>query len=140
MPIQTATPYLILHGKAERAIALYEQALGAKTEVLQRFGDVQQSCPAAMKDLVMHALLKIGNATLMLSDGPGEGPLPPTGIVSVALDVDDPEVCRRSFEALAKDGKVVQPLFDAPWGSLFGAVHDAFGVSWMFDCAKKPGP
>jgi hypothetical protein len=34
MSIQTATPYLILGGRAQKALALYTRALGAKTEVL----------------------------------------------------------------------------------------------------------
>lgn len=139
MAIQTATPYFILNGKAEQAIALYERALGAKTEMLQRFGDMDQSCPAAMKDQVMHAALRVGNALLMMSDGgPGHETLGDNGKVSVALDIDDADEGRRIFEALAASGTVVQPLIDAPWGALFGVVHDEFGISWMFNCASKP--
>ena len=37
MTIKSATPYLILNGKAEQAIAFYQSALGAKLEALQRF-------------------------------------------------------------------------------------------------------
>jgi PhnB protein len=50
----------------------------------------------------------------------------------------DPAECRRSFDALSASGKVIQPLFDSPWGSLFGVVQDELGVNWMFDCTKKP--
>lgn len=136
MTIRTATPYLILNGHAQQAIALYERALGAKTEALQRFGDVDQSCPEARKDLVMHAALRAGEALLMLSDGPGEGPIPPGGSVCVALDFTDEAEARRSFDALGTEGKVIEPLFDAPWGALFGVVEDALGIRWMFNSAK----
>jgi PhnB protein len=138
MTIRTATPYLILNGAAEKAIAFYREALGARATTLQRFGDVDGSCPEARRNLVMHAELKLGNTLLMLSDGPGEGALVRGGPVSVALDLDDVAETRRSFEALARGGTVIEPLFQAPWGALFGVVHDAFGISWMFNCATKP--
>lgn len=142
MTIKTATPYLILSGKADAAIELYRRALGAEVELRQRFGDLDGSCPEALRDRVMHAALRIGKALVMLSDGPPETPAgaaPSGGSVSVALDLDDPEETRRRFDALATNGKVIQPLFDAPWGALFGVVLDEFGVSWMFNCDKKPG-
>lgn len=138
MTIQTATPYLMLNGRAERAIALYQGALGARTEHLQRFGDVDRTCPAARRDRVMHAALRVGSALIMMSDGPEDGPPAGGGAVSVALEMSDPAEARRSFDALAASGKIIQPLFEAPWGALFGALHDEFGVSWMFNCTTKP--
>jgi PhnB protein len=137
MTIQAATPYLILTGEANRAITFYERALGAKTEVLQRFGDVDKSCPEAMRERVMHAALRVGSALLMLSDGgPGAAPAK-GGTVNVALDFDDPDEMRRSFDALASAGSIFQPIMDAPWGALFGALEDQFGVQWMFNHTKK---
>ena len=136
MTIRAATPYLLLGGKVEQAISLYERALGAKVEELQRFKDVDQSCPDAMKDRVMHAMLRIGEAVVMLSDGPGEAPAE-SGKVSVALDLTDVEETKRSFDALAESGTVIEALFDAPWGALFGVVQDELGVAWMFHCAKS---
>ncbi|HEY8432859.1 MAG TPA: VOC family protein [Sandaracinaceae bacterium] len=137
MTIRSATPYLILNGRAERAIALYERALGAKTETLRRFGDVDGSCPEAKKNLVMHAELRAGGALLLLSDGPGEGPLAGGGSVCIALDIDDEKETRRTFDALAAGGTVIQPLFAAPWGALFGVVEDELGVRWMFNGAAS---
>lgn len=141
MPIQTATPYLILNGHAERAIALYRRALGARTETLQRFGEVDQSCPAARRELVMHASLRIGNALVMLSDGPEETSLPlGRGAVSVALDFDDEAELRRVFDGLVTSGKPIVPVFDAPWGAIFGVVEDELGISWMLNYSKAPAP
>ena len=136
MSIRAATPYLLLGGKAEQAISLYQRALGAEVEALQRFGDMAQSCPEAMKTRVMHAKLRIGDAVLMVSDGPGEAPAD-SGKVSVALDLTDVEQTKRSFDALAESGTVIEALFDAPWGALFGVVQDALGISWMFHCATS---
>lgn len=138
MPIKTATPYLMLYGKANEAIAFYERALGAKVETLQRFGDAMGgNCPEAQRDWVMHAALRIDGATIFLSDGGPDAPPPPGGRVVVALDVEGAARARESFEALAAGGKVIEPLFDAPWGSLFGALQDRYGIGWMFDSTKS---
>ncbi|MFY0572219.1 VOC family protein [Archangium lansingense] len=137
MTIKAVTPYFLLNGKTEQAIALYQRALGAKVETMQRFGDVDGSCPAAMKNRVMHAALQVGDAVLLMSDGSKDDEAPSqSGNVSVALQLDDPDQARRCFDALATNGKVVQPLIDAPWGALFGVVSDEFGINWMFNSAK----
>lgn len=137
MTIKSATPYFILNGRAEQAIAFYQRALGATVEMQQRFGDVDQSCPAAMKSRVMHAMLRVGDAVLMMSDGGPSGDVPPqSGNVNVALQFDDAAQARRCFDALATNGKVVQPLIDAPWGGMFGALADEFGINWMFNSAQ----
>lgn len=136
MAINAVTPYLTLGGKAEDAIELYKQALGAELKAFSRFGDVDKSCPEALKNRVMHAELKVGSARVMLSDGSPESRPSPGGTVNVALAFDDPAHARSSFEALSSGGTVVQPLMDAPWGSLFGALRDRYGVDWMFDSKK----
>lgn len=138
MSIQSATPYLLLHGKAEQAIALYQRALGAQVESLQRFGDVDGSCPEAQRNRVMHASLRVGKAVLMMSDSTTDGPRLEGGNISVALDFDDAQATRRAFDALAASGKVIEPIFQAPWGALFGVVQDEMGISWMFNCMIKP--
>lgn len=84
----------------------------------------------------MHAELRVGDALLMMSDGSNEEAPPRSGSVSVALRLDDPEQARRCFDALAANGKVIEPLFDAPWGDLFGVLCDEFGISWMFNSAR----
>jgi PhnB protein len=140
MTIKAATPYLMIaQGKAEQAIALYQRALGAKTERMQRFGDVDQSCPAARKDLVMHAVLQAGQATLMLSDDPSPEQAAAGGPLSVALDFDDADEARRCFDGLAATGTIFEKLEAAPWGALFGALRDEFGVNWMFHCQLAQG-
>ncbi|MCY1082757.1 VOC family protein [Archangium lansingense] len=137
MTIKAVTPYFLLNGRTEQAIALYQRALGAKVETMQRFGDVDGSCPVAMKNRVMHAALQVGDAVLLMSDGSKDDEAPSqSGNVSVALQLDDPDQARRCFDALATNGKVVQPLIDAPWGALFGVVSDEFGINWMFNSAK----
>jgi len=136
MPITAATPYLILGGKAQEAIEFYKSALGAKVQSVQRFGEVMESCPDAIRDWVMHAALELGDAQIFMSDGgPGEEPKP-GGPVNVALNIEGASLAHASFDALSAGGTVIEPLKDAPWGSLFGAVVDRYGISWMFNSTK----
>ena len=139
MTIKTAVPYLILNGRAQQAIGLYKEALGAQVQSQQRFGDVDQSCPAAKRDLIMHAELRFGETVIMLSDGPGEGPVPTSSAVQVALALDDAAQLRRVFDGLSAGGTVIEKPMDAPWGDVFAALGDRFGVGWMLTApqAKK---
>jgi PhnB protein len=137
MSIQSATPYLLLNGKTEQAIELYQRALGAKVESLLRFGDMDPSSPAEQKNRVMHAALRAGSALLMMSDGSPDDPQTNAGNVSIALEFNDPTATRRAFDALAASGTAIQPIMDAPWGALFGIVQDEFGIPWMFNCPTK---
>ncbi len=136
MTIQAATPYFILNGHAREAIEFYQGALDAKVEALLTFGELNKAT-GPRKDNVMHCVLNVGSTVLMLSDGPMNGDLPPTGLVSVALDFDDPEELKRVFGALEQGGTVIDAPFQAPWGALFGVVHDRFGIAWMLNCLQK---
>ena len=137
MSIQRLNPYLILDGNAAQAIAHYQEALGAKAEVLQRYGDMPgNKQPAELKDRVMHALLRIGDGVVMVSDAPpGKAPKG-DGNVEVCLDCNDAEDMALKFERLAVGGTVTQPLQDMFWGAKFGTLTDAYGVRWMFNCMR----
>ncbi|AGC43346.1 glyoxalase/bleomycin resistance protein/dioxygenase [Myxococcus stipitatus DSM 14675] len=137
MAIKSATPYLVFGGKAEEAIAFYSGALGAKVQTLQRFGDMQPDCPAAIKNWVAHAVIQFDSgATLMLSDGSPEDKPTPGSSTHVALDIDSAAQGKAAFDALSKGGTVSQPLIEAPWGAQFGALQDRYGIRWMFNVAK----
>jgi PhnB protein len=135
MAIKQLNPYLNFDGTAAKAIALYEKALGAKTEGLQRFGDVQ-GMPTAPenKDRVMHAVLHIGAGLVMISDGMPGVSVPTESNMSVTLDFDDTKEMEQRFDALAAGGKITMPLQDTFWGARFGMLKDAFGIQWMFNC------
>jgi uncharacterized glyoxalase superfamily protein PhnB len=67
--IKKLNPYLNFNGTAEKAIKLYESALGAKTEKIMRFGDIPDfKVEPENKNLVMHAALFIGGGVIMVSD------------------------------------------------------------------------
>ncbi len=138
MSINTLNPYLNFDGTAEQAVRLYETALGAETETLMHFGDVPGMTQAPEhKDRVMHARLRLGESTIMISDAPPNVPVARESNVHVCLHFDDIPDLRKKFEALAVGGKVTMPLQETFWAAQFGMLTDAFGVRWMFNCEKK---
>ena len=137
MAISKLNPYLMFNGDAAKAIALYERALGAKTQVVTRYGDVAEckTTPEA-DDRVIHASLDVDGATIMISDGRPEDAPVKEGNVHVCLDLTTEEDLNAKFNALAEGGRVTSPLQDTFWGARFGTLTDAYGVQWMFNYTK----
>ena len=140
MPVKQLNPYLNFDGTAAKAIALYEKALGAKADNVQRFGDVPgMDVKPQDKDRVMHAVLRIGGGTVMLSDSQPGRPVPTESNTWITLDYDDAAEMAKQFDALAAGGQVVMALQDTFWGAKFGMLTDAFKINWMFNCeTRKP--
>ena len=135
MPIKQLNPYLNLNGTAEKAIRLYESALGAKTEALMRWGEMPGgNVDPKHKDLVMHAQLRIGEGQVMIADSQPSMPAPTETNTHICLHFDDISDMTQKFDALAKGGVVTMPLQDTFWAARFGLLTDAFGVRWMFNC------
>jgi PhnB protein len=135
MAITGLNPYLNFDGNADKAIALYERALGAKTEMIMRFGDAQgMDVAAEHRNRVMHATLNIAGHRIMISDGQPGRAVDSSTAVHVALHFDsDLDEAGRRFDALAQGGEVTMPLTDTFWGARFGTLTDAFGIRWMFN-------
>jgi PhnB protein len=138
MPINKLNPYLNFDGTAASAIKLYERALGAKAEAVMRFSEMPGNTSAPEhKDRIMHALLRVGEGVIMISDTMPGHPIASGSNVHVTLHFDDPVEMGRSFEALSTGGKVTMPLQDTFWGAKFGMLVDPFGIPWMFNCETK---
>ena len=140
MAIRKLNPYLNFDGTAAKAIALYEKALGAKTESVQKFGDVPgMQVPAENKDRVMHAVLHIGESAVMLSDSQPGVPIAAGNNMHITLDFDDTAEMARRFDALSAGGRITMPLQDTFWGAKFGMLTDLHGIRWMFNCERSKG-
>ena len=138
MAIRKLNPYLNFNGTADKAIRLYERALGARTDRIMRFGDIAEMKVAPEhKDRVIHAVLYIGEGVVMVSDTMPNKPAPNESNTHVILDCDDTADMAKKFDALAVGGTVVMPLQDTFWGAKFGMLKDAFGISWMFNRDMK---
>ena len=128
-------PYLSFDGRCEEAVEFYRRALGAEVTMLMRFKDSPEPpqpgmCPPGSGDKVMHASFRIGDTTVMASDGRCEG-RPSFQGFSLSLTVPDEAEADRLFAALADGGQVQMPLARAFFSPRFGMVADRFGVSWM---------
>jgi PhnB protein len=125
-------PYLFFDGRCEEAAEFYRAAVGAQVEMLMHFRDSPdpESCPAGAADKVMHMSLRIGDSTVLASDGRCTGQPSFQGFALSLTAADDAEA-ERLFAALAKGGEVQMPLAKTFFASSFGMLADRFGVSWM---------
>lgn len=133
--------YLFFDGKADEAIEFYRKALGAKVEGLMRFKEAPEQpdqCDGQVNDpeKVMHANLKIGDTTVLLSDGRCAGHPKFEGF-GLALTVRDDDEAKRLFSALSDGGQVQMPLAKTFFSSSFGMVADRYGVAWMVMVESK---
>ena len=134
-------PYLFFEGRCEEAIEFYRRALGAEVEMLMHFKDNPEppkpgACAPGSDDKVMHASLRIGQTTIMASDGRCTGKPNFQGF-SLSLTVSTDAEAARLFAALADGGQAQMPLTKTFFSSSFGMVADKFGVSWMILVGQK---
>ena len=125
-------PYLFFEGRCEEAIEYYRKALGAKVEMLMPFKDNPEPMTgkAPPGDKVMHASFRIGDTTLLASDGRCQGKPSFQGF-GLSLTVANEAEADRKFAALADGGQVQMPLGKTFFSPRFGMVADRFGVMWM---------
>lgn len=132
MPI---TPYLFFEGRAEEAITFYKTAIGAEVTMLMRNSDSPDPPPPGMmppgtEDKIMHAELKIGDSTLLVSDGHCAGAAKFAGF-GLSLPAKDAAEANRFFAALSDGGEMRMPMSKTFFSPAFGMVQDRFGVLWM---------
>lgn len=128
-------PYLFFDGRCEEALDFYRSALGAEVTAMMRFKDspeppTEDCLPPGATDKVMHATFRLGDATVMASDGRCTGHPVFQGF-AISLAVPDEAAADRTFAALADGGEVQMPLTKTFYSPRFGMVADRFGVSWM---------
>lgn len=125
-------PYLFFEGRCDEAIAFYRSAIGAEVTMLMRFKEspVKTGIRAGLEEKVMHAALRVGGSTLLMSDGHCQEPSRFQGF-SLTLTARDQVESGRLFNALAEGGKVVMPLTETFYSPSFGMLTDRFGVGWM---------
>ncbi|HEX4125838.1 MAG TPA: VOC family protein [Tepidisphaeraceae bacterium] len=128
-------PYLSFEGKCDQAIDFYKSAAGAEVSSLMRYKEMPGGCPegspsSAHPEKVMHAELKIGDSTILASDGRCTGQPKFEGI-TLAISVPTDAQGQKIFNGLAAGGKVTMPLGKTFFSSQFGMLQDRFGVGWL---------
>jgi PhnB protein len=132
-------PYLFFDGRCEEALEFYRSALGAEVTMRMRIKESPEPVDSAMsppgsENNILHAAFRIGDTTVMASDGRGQG-RPSFQGFSLSLSVPNDSEAARLFGALAKGGQVQMPLAKTFFSSSFGMVADRFGVPWMVNVA-----
>jgi PhnB protein len=129
--------YLLFDGKCEEAFKLYAQVLGGKIEAMLTFDSTPAAggAPPGFGKKIMHALMRIGDQTLMASDCPPDKFDKPAGF-SVNVTVKTPADAERVYTGLSAGGKITMPLSETFWAQKFGMFVDRFGIPWMVNCGK----
>lgn len=127
-------PYLFLGGRGDEAIAFYGSALKAEVEMLMHYKESPEPSPMPLppgwENKIMHAALRIGGSTVMLSDGCGPNESGYKGF-SLSYSAPDEAEAKRAFAALSNGGEVDMPLTKTFYSPCFGMVTDRFGICWM---------
>ena len=123
-------PYVFYNGRCDEAIDFYRTALGAEVTMLMRFKDSPEPTGHGNAEKVMHASLRIGETTVLVSDGRSTGKTAFDGF-GLSLTVASDAEAERFFAALGNGGQVQMPLAKTFFSSKFGMVADRFGVLWM---------
>jgi PhnB protein len=136
MPIE---PYLFFEGRCEEALEFYKKALKAEVTMLMRYKDSPEPPPPGMippgsENKIMHASMRIGEATVMASDGSCSGKTAFQG-VALSMSLKSETEADPIFNALAEGGQVQMPLGKTFWSPRFGMVTDRFGILWMINVA-----
>jgi PhnB protein len=134
-------PYLFFDGNCAEALTFYERTIGAEISGVMRNSDAPdaESRMPGGDDLVMNAMLKIGDSMLMASDSGQGWHQKPQGF-AIYLDVPSIAEAERVFAAFSDGGTAQMPLGETFWAERFGMVTDRFGTPWMisFTGAKMP--
>ena len=120
--MHTITPHLVCKGAAD-AIEFYKKAFNA----------VEQMRLPGPDNTIMHAMLTIGDSTLMLAEEflncGSSSPLTLKGS-PVTLHLYTKDVDASVAQAVAAGAKVTMPVSDMFWGDRYGQIEDPFGHRW----------
>jgi PhnB protein len=136
-------PYLFFEGCCEEALEFYRRAIGAEIQSVQRFGDSPESSaaghlPPGSENKVMHAMFRVGDTTVLASDGRSRGSSQFQGF-ALSITVADASEADRLFLGLSAGGTIVMPLTETFYSPRFGMVTDRFGVLWMIYLPRPGG-
>ena len=128
------TPNFNFAGQCEKAVALYQQAFGARLACLMRYAEATwdaqyASWSDAQKNMVYHAELFIGDQRIMLADHMDLA-FEPGVSLSLVVTLDTKEDVLRAFEVISEGGTVMYPPHSTPYSTCTTNVIDRFGFRW----------
>lgn len=128
-------PYLFFDGRCEEAITFYRKTVGAEVIMLMRFKESPEPhqpgmLPPGAENKVMHAAFRVGDSTILASDGRCMGKPNFQGF-ALSLTVANEAEADRVFKSLSDGGQVQMAMTKTFFSPRFGMVADRFGVAWM---------
>jgi PhnB protein len=125
-------PYLMFDGRCDEALEFYKKAIGLEVEMLMRFKDAPDPSMISpgSADKVMHAQVRIGDSTVLASDGRCLGKPNFQGF-TLTISAKTEAEAEKLFGALGEGGQVTMPLAKTFFSPRFGMLTDKFGVGWM---------
>ncbi|MFP3464174.1 VOC family protein [Leifsonia sp. SIMBA_070] len=144
MTIQT-TPHLNFRGDAREALEFYQSAFGGHA-VIHTYADFGMPAELPGADKVVFGLVTAENGFRVMGyDIPGrtEGSTAGGGSTRrennttvtdqasfVSISAATLDELQASWDALAVDAVIVEPLAASAWSAGFGMLTDRFGVTW----------
>ena len=123
-----ANSFLMFQGDAQAALALYREAFPDFEQVL-----LQEHVAGEQAGQVAMARVRIGGLEIMLYDSPPVHDFSFTPAASTFVECDDEAQLRQIAEVLGSGGKVLMPVDNYGFSTLFTWVADRFGVSWQLN-------
>src|SRR5262249_44413058 len=125
----------------QEALDFYRKAVGAEVTMSMTYGDSPDPQPPGMlppgsEKKIMHAEFRVGDSTILASDGQCGGQPTFDGFSLTLIAGSDAEA-EKVFNALVDGGAVTMPLTKTFFTSRFGMLTDRFGVAWMVYVAPQ---
>ena len=129
MPNKIRT-HLMFEGTANEAMILYS-SLFSDSEILEvaRYGPDGPGVEGS----IMQASFTLGSQEFICIDSPIAHDFTFTPSMSIFVDCESEAELNDVYEQLAAGGKVLMPIGDYGFSTLFGWVSDRFGVSWQLN-------
>ena len=135
--ITSITPYLTFNDNCEEALRFYSDALHGEIKSMMKVGEgPKEYHNPEHNHRVMHAELKVGEASIMASDSMGRQ-INAGSNTSLTLNFQKRDELEHAWKALCEGGEVAMELQDTFWGARFGMVQDRYGINWMLNCSMR---
>jgi PhnB protein len=134
------TTHLHYGGNCAEALRFYEEHLGAKISFMMTYEQMPEpkNIPPGCEQGVLHASIRIADATIMAGDAPADR-FQPLRSAYLALSVDSDEEAERIYALLTDGGEIILPMAETFFALRFAMLRDKFGILWML-IHERPMP
>jgi len=122
-----ATPFLMFQGQAQDALAFYRDTFPDFEQLL-----LQEHPAGEMAGQVAMARIRIGGQDILLNDSPPVHAFTFTPSSSIFIECDDEAQLRELAQKLGGE-RVMMPIDNYGFSTLFTWIADPFGVSWQLN-------